>query len=103
MITYQQFLEFSRFFTQNLQLKLTGHAILHCGQRNHQKALLNYVKISSDRVFIFSQYFLTGCKVRDYPTMFISLFINFKPNLQFKQFSDIFCGYRKIEHWSKMD
>ena len=51
----------------------------------------------------FSQYFLTGCKVRDYPTMFISLFINFKPNLQFKQFSDIFCGYRKIEHWSKMD
>ena len=51
-------------------------------------------------VFIFSQYFLTGCKVRDYPTMFISLFINFKPNLQF---SDIFCGYRKIEHWSKMD
>ena len=54
-------------------------------------------------VFIFSQYFLTGCKVRDYPTMFISLFINFKLNLQFKQFSDIFCGYRKIEHWSKMD
>ena len=54
-------------------------------------------------VFIFSQYFLTGCKVRDYPTMFISLFINFKPNLQFKQFSDIFCGYRKIEHWSMMD
>ena len=54
-------------------------------------------------VFIFSQYFLIGCKVRDYPTMFISLFINFKPNLQFKQFSDIFCGYRKIEHWSKMD
>ena len=29
--------------------------------------------------------------------------LTLKPNLQFKQFSDIFCGYRKIEHWSKMD